>query len=292
MVPQAKVKKNMKYTPLFVLVYMVYSMFYVVLNLMHSEMENENPYKGVVKILSRLVAVGLVALFAAFLWQWRAGWLSLGFIDLGFPSLGLALGGVVPFMIANESQNLQSPVMNIVIAGLTAAVCIPLSLFAIILVPIPGLPSASGFWIPAAFYFLLTLWFGPAAAVGAFISTWLGMSIFGGFTLNIFLDGAIGDFLAPLVAFFLFKFVFQGDTELAEKKDWTAWIVSVPVASLVCGLWVNTVNFLFGIITWPFWWIGVVTYLIGDSAAVFIVGTPLLKALSRYVKDTPLYYEK
>lgn len=180
--------------------------------------------------------------------------------------------------------------MHLVITGITAGVCGVLAMFAIILVPIPGLPAASGFWIPAGFYFVFTLWFGLWGALGGHIATTIAMGYFFGYTLQIWLDGGVGDFIAPLVALLIFRLV-KADPELKTGRDWTTWIIAVPVSSLICGLWVHSVNLAFGVITWPFWWVGVLTYFIGDSAAVFIVGTPLLKALSKYVKASPTYVE-
>ncbi|MEM1575460.1 MAG: hypothetical protein QW755_02585 [Nitrososphaerota archaeon] len=180
--------------------------------------------------------------------------------------------------------------MHLVISGVTAGVCIVLALFAIILVPVPGLPSASGFWIPAGFYFVFTLWFGVWGALGGHIATFIAMGYFSGYTLHIWLDGGLGDFIAPLVTLIIFR-ALKADPELKTKKDWITWIISVPISSLICGLWVHSVNLAFGIITPPFWWIGVITYFLGDSAAIFIVGTPLLKTLSKYVKASPVYVE-
>jgi len=179
-------------------------------------------------------------------------------------------------------------VKNIVVTGVTAGLCLPLALFAIILVPIPGLPAASGFWIPAGFYFVMTLWFGFWGALGGHIATTLAMGYFFGYTLQIWADGGLGDLIAPLVCFLIFKMT-GADPELKTKRDYTIWVVAVLASSLVCGLWVHTVNLLFGVITWPFWWVGVLTYFIGDSLAVLIVGTPLLKTLTGYVKASSMY---
>ncbi|MEM0023847.1 MAG: hypothetical protein QW794_06490 [Thermosphaera sp.] len=177
---------------------------------------------------------------------------------------------------------------KVAVTAVTAGICLPLALFAIILVPIPGLPAASGFWIPAGFYFPLTLWFGIWGALGGHIATFLAMGYFQGYTLHVWLDGAIGDLIAPLCALLIFKLM-DARPDLQRKKDRIAWLIAVPVASLVCGLWVHTVNLLFGVITPPFWWVGVVTYFIGDSLAVFIVGTPLLRTLTSFVKQSPMY---
>ena len=179
--------------------------------------------------------------------------------------------------------------IHLVITGITAGVCAVLAMFAIILVPIPGLPAASGFWIPAGFYFVFTLWFGLWGALGGHIATTIAMGYFFGYTLQIWADGGIGDFIAPMVCLFIFKFLFKADPELKTKRDWIAWLIAVPISSLVCGLWVHSVNLAFGVITKPFWKIGVLTYFIGDSAAVFVVGTPLLKTLSRHIKASPVY---
>jgi len=179
-------------------------------------------------------------------------------------------------------------IRHVAIVGVTAGMCLPLALFAIILVPIPGLPSASGFWIPAGFYFTMTLWFGVWGALGGHIATVLAMGYFSGYTLQIWLDGGLGDLIAPLVAYAIFRAT-GARPDLKRRRDLAIWLISVPVASLVCGLWVHTVNLMFGVITQPFWYVGVLTYFIGDSLAVFIVGTPLLKSLTDYVKQSPLY---
>lgn len=182
-------------------------------------------------------------------------------------------------------------VKQIAITGVTAGLCLPLALFAIVLIPIPGLPAASGFWIPAGFYFVMTLWFGIWGALGGHIATVLAMGYFQGYTLHVWADGGLGDLIAPLVALIIFK-VMNARPDLTRKKDRVTWAIAVPIASLICGLWVHSVNLAFGVITWPFWWVGVLTYFIGDSLAVFVVGTPLLKALTSYVKQSPMYIWK
>ena len=179
-------------------------------------------------------------------------------------------------------------VRQVAITGVTAGLCLPLALFAIILIPIPGLPAASGFWIPAGFYFVMTLWFGIWGALGGHIATTIAMGYFFGYTLHVWLDGGIGDLLAPLVCLLVFKLT-KASPELKTKRDKIVWAIAVPLSSLVCGLWVHTIHLLFGTITWPFWYIGVLTYFIGDSLAVFTVGTPLLKSLTDYVKQSPMY---
>ncbi|MCD6368655.1 MAG: hypothetical protein J7L38_02520 [Thermoproteales archaeon] len=182
-------------------------------------------------------------------------------------------------------------IKQIAVTAVTAGLCLPLALFAIILVPIPGLPAASGFWIPAGFYFVMTLWFGVWGALGGHIATTIAMGYFFGYTLHIWVDGGLGDLIAPLVALVIFK-TLKANPELKTQRDYVVWVVSVMIASLVCGLWVQTVHLLFGVITWPFWWIGVLTYFIGDTMAIVTVGTPLLKALTAYVKQSPMYIWK
>jgi len=243
---------------------------------LHSTMRENHPYKGLVKAMAGILLVSLFWLLVSFIWQLKEGWISL---------CALPLMGLVTTEIPRERV---SP-MHLVITGITAGVCAVLALFAIILIPVPGLPSASGFWIPAGFYFVFTLWFGVWGALGGHVATWIAMSYFSGFTLHIWADGAVGDFVAPMVCLLLFKKVFRADPELKTRRDWVAWIVSVPIASLVCGLWVHTINLMFGAITWPFWWVGVMAYFLGDSAAIFVVGTPLLKTLSKYAKTAPVY---
>jgi len=54
---------------------------------------------------------------------------------------------------------------QVAVTGVTAGLCLPLALFAIILIPIPGLPAASGYRIPAGFYFVMKLWFGVWGAL-------------------------------------------------------------------------------------------------------------------------------
>lgn len=266
----------MEYGQLFLLGLGVQVVLLVVVAFIHSRMRREHPYRGLVKALIGILLLSLFWLAVSFVWQLKEGWITLSLL----PILG--------FVKTDVPKERVSP-MHLVITGITAGVCAVLALFAIILIPIPGLPAASGFWIPAGFYFVFTLWFGVWGALGGHIATWLGMSYFAGFTLHVWADGAIGDFIAPMVCMLLFKKVFNADPELKRRRDWAAWIVSVPIASLICGLWVHTVNLMFGVITWPFWWVGVITYLLGDSAAVFVVGTPLLKTLSKYVKTAPVY---
>ncbi|MHA1712993.1 MAG: hypothetical protein ACTSW4_02960 [Candidatus Ranarchaeia archaeon] len=178
--------------------------------------------------------------------------------------------------------------INLVMTGITAGVCAVLALFAIIIVPIPGLPSGSGFWIPAGFYFTFTLWFGIWGALGGYISTFIAMGYFNGYTIVIFLDGATGDFLSPLIPLLAFRFL-KADPGLRDTKSRLIWVVTVPISSLFTGMWVHTVNVIFQVISPELWIFGVIGYLIGDTLAVFIIGTPLLIGLTPLVERTPAY---
>ncbi len=178
---------------------------------------------------------------------------------------------------------------RLVMTGLFAGLCGLVALFAIIIVPIPGIPAGSGFWIPAAIYFTLTLWFGIFGAIAGHIGTFIGMGPFFGFSFQVWANGALGDFFAPIIARVLFINGFKGDPELKRRKDWIGWIISVPIAACLASMWIHFVNLSFGTITFPAWVLGVVAYTIGDTAAVFIVGTPMLKFGTKYVKSSAWY---
>jgi hypothetical protein len=180
--------------------------------------------------------------------------------------------------------------INIVSAGITAGVCAVLALFAIIIIPIPGIPGGSGFWIPAGFYFAFTLWFGIWGAIGAHIATTIAMGYFLGYTLVVWADGGIGDFLGPLVILIIFRSL-KADPELKTPRDMRIWIIGVVIANIIVAAWVHSINALFGVIPWEYWPVGFIAYLIGDTAAVLIISTPLLKTLTKHVKQTPAYVE-
>lgn len=180
---------------------------------------------------------------------------------------------------------------RLAITGVFGGICASAALFSIIIVPIPGIPGGSGYWIPAALYFALTLWFGVFGALAGHIGTFFGMGPFFGFTAQVWLDGALGDFFAPVIAWLIFKKGFHADPELKTRRDWAAWIVSVPIATFLASVWIHSVNYAFGTITFPALTLGVIAYTIGDSLAVFTLGTLILKTASKWVKTSPFYLE-
>lgn len=180
---------------------------------------------------------------------------------------------------------------RLAITGVFGGICASAALFSIIVVPLPGIPGGSGYWIPAALYFALTFWFGIYGALAGHIGTFFGMGPFFGFTFQVWADGALGDFFAPIIGWGLFRGVFKADPELKTRKDWTAWIVSVPIATLLASMWIHSVNYAFGTITFGAWVWGVISYTIGDSLAVFTLGTLILKTASKWVKTSPFYME-
>jgi hypothetical protein len=175
-----------------------------------------------------------------------------------------------------------------VISGLFGGVCATAALFSIIIIPLPGIPGGSGFWIPAALYFALTLWFGVYGALAGHIGTFIGMGPFFGWTFQVWADGALGDFFAPLIcrAFFL---AFKADPELKTRRSYAVWLFSVPISTCLAAMWIHFVNYSFGTITFGAWVWGVIAYTIGDSLAVFTLGTVLLKVATKWVKTSPFY---
>jgi len=188
-----------------------------------------------------------------------------------------------------EVKPTVSPAIRlVVISGIFGGVCATAALFSIIMIPLPGIPGGSGFWIPAALYFALTLWFGFYGALAGHIGTFLGMGPFFGWTFQVWADGALGDFIAPMIALAFFR-ASKADPELKTKKDWAVWIVSVPISTMLASMWIHFVNLSFGTITFGAWVWGVIAYTIGDSLAVFILGTLLLKLATKWVKTSPFY---
>nr|MDO8133215.1 hypothetical protein [Candidatus Njordarchaeum guaymaensis] len=177
---------------------------------------------------------------------------------------------------------------HLVVAGVFGGICAGAALFSIIIVPIPGLPGGSGFWIPAGLYFALTLWFGFWGALAGHIGTFIGMGPFFGFTFQVWADGALGDFFAPLINLAIFRAT-KADPELKTRRDQAIWVVSVVISTCLASMWIHFVNYSFGTITFNLWKWGVVAYTIGDSAAVLIIGTLLLKTATKYFKTFPYY---
>ncbi|MEM3669434.1 MAG: hypothetical protein QW737_02715, partial [Nitrososphaerota archaeon] len=62
-----------------------------------------------------------------------------------------------------------------------------------------------------------------------------------------------------------------------------------PIATCLAAMWIHFVNYSFGTITFGAWVWGVIAYTIGDSLAVFTLGTVLLKVASKWVKTSPFY---
>ncbi len=184
-----------------------------------------------------------------------------------------------------ETNKLNDFILIGVIAGLVAI----LDYIGVIIFPI-GIMGASAFYIGSAFYTAFAIWFKGKALISIYIGLLLGALISGTFTIYAFLL-AWGNVIGVIIPMIFFKKWFN--MELKKPKDFLGFIISVTILqSVISSAWVLTGFYYFGIMPAEAIVASIYGWLIGDVIVSIIIGIPLLKYLSPFIKKTSLFVKK
>ena len=151
-------------------------------------------------------------------------------------------------------------------------------------------PGASLIFPATAVAVTFSLWFGFWGSLGAYFGTIIGGFAWGT-TVLVSATGGIHDMIEGLIPLFVFR-ALQLDVGLRRSRDLIFYVIFGAV--------INTfVNALLGNLNYVLWgmqpleaiWVGVWPWFIADMMAALVLGIPLLRALTPYIKRTGLYHE-
>jgi hypothetical protein len=173
-----------------------------------------------------------------------------------------------------------------VIAGLTAL----LDFIGVVIFPI-GILGVSAFYIGSAFFTAFAIWFKWRALIAMYAGLLVGALISGTFTVFAFIL-AWGNVIAVILPLYLFNTKYF-NPELKRVRDYLAYVGSVTILqSSISAAWVLTGFYIFGILpaeaakTAAYGWIG------GGFVVSLLIGIPLLKSLTPFVKKMNLLSRK
>jgi integral membrane sensor domain MASE1 len=152
-------------------------------------------------------------------------------------------------------------------------------------------PGVTVFYLPEAFIMAASMWFGVWGCLGAFFGSIL-FGPFVGIGYLIGLEFGLPNMSSSIVAGLVLRKL-RMDLSLKDKKSLALWLLFAaglgPLVEAVVGLPVYVFN---GWYTWEFaytW--GLAVWLIGDVTAVAVVGTILMRVLSKYMIKTALFHK-
>jgi len=178
--------------------------------------------------------------------------------------------------------------MQIAIVAMSSAIYTVLGVFAAGFTIVPGVTI---FYTPEAFIMPAAMWFGVWGALGAFFGTILFSPFFGyGYLIGLLF--AFPDMLSALIAGIALRKL-NIDLGLRDKRSFGLWVLFAgtlgPLAEAITGLPVYIWN---GWYTVEFaYTYGLAVWFVGDITAVVIIGTILMRVLSKYIMKTSLYHK-
>lgn len=174
----------------------------------------------------------------------------------------------------------------IALTAVLSAVVSVVGIFALIPCPLPGV---SVLYVAAAVETVFPLWFGLWGVLANYI---------GGILMGAFYGEAVHDLLwavilcdvtigiIPLIAFRLFK----RDSELKTRKDWIVYIVfGILLNNLVSAMAGVGSSVVMGLFPIEMYWPSVGIWATGNVISTTIIGTPLLRGFTKFIKQTPVY---
>jgi hypothetical protein len=169
-----------------------------------------------------------------------------------------------------------------VIAGLVAV----LDWIGVVGFPI-GIFSVSTFYVGSAFFTAFAIWFKWRALIGIYIGLLLGALLAGTFTPFAFIL-ALGNVIGVVIPMLVFSSK-TFDRTLKHFKDYLAFVLSATFGqNVISGAYVLGGFVLFKIIPIEAFKVALFGWIIGGIAVSIVIGIPLLKFLSPYLKKSNL----
>ena len=181
-----------------------------------------------------------------------------------------------------KGKRLNSFILIGVIAGLVAI----LDWIGVVGFPI-GIFSVSAFYIGSAFFTAFAIWFRWKALIAMYIGLLLGALLAGTFTIFAFIL-ALGNVFGAMIPMLVFSSR-RFSKELRSLKDYIAYILSATVGqNVISAIYVLGGFVLFGIIPGTAFKVAFTGWVVGGIIVSLVIGIPLLKFLSPYLKRSNL----
>jgi hypothetical protein len=183
-------------------------------------------------------------------------------------------------------MRLEFGARQIAIIALSTALYAVLNWFSAAFQVVPG---ASLVFPATAVAIVMTMWFGFWGALGAYFGTIIGNFAWGT-SVQVSITGGIHDMIEGLIPAAVF-YALNLRRDLGDRRSLAAYVVLVVIATGVNALLGNLNYVLWGLQTvdyaltvgiWPWW--------LADLVAGLVLGIPLLRFLSPFVRRSGLYH--
>jgi integral membrane sensor domain MASE1 len=192
------------------------------------------------------------------------------------------------FLMKSQIMKPRIGAQEVALVAMSAAIYYALAVVASVIMIIPGVTL---FYYPEATAMVTVMWFGIWGALAAWIGTIL-LSPFYGYGYPIGAMFGFFSFYGPLIAGIILRKL-HIDLTLKDKRSFIWWIlIAAVIAPAIEGAGGVLVFILEGWYTWQFaytygwflWWFGEVT-------AVGIIGTILMRVLSKFIMRSSLFHK-
>jgi hypothetical protein len=187
-----------------------------------------------------------------------------------------------------ESKGLRSaPAVGIVTFAISAAVTGVLDILGVLTAV--SAPYVGTLYPGVAFQVIFGMWFGVYGALGSYIGPLLSGLVEGmGLAAAAVLKA--GDFVQSLIPFLAFYYL-KGDPALIKRRDWILFITFALIINNALGglIGATAVWYFFHVPARYMFTIGYLTWVVSNWIIVIVIGIPILKVVTSYVKRTRMY---
>ncbi len=197
--------------------------------------------------------------------------------------------------MTSESGELYAPKgvspLHIVLTAVMAGVLAITILFAAITTTV--VPGVAALYPATALEVVFGIWFGVWGAVAAYIGLLIAGSYAGWFPLPLGIILSLSDFAAALIPAAAFR-LFRADPSLKNWRDWIIYVAfGIILSSVIPSLYYNSINLAIGWLPgMEAFWLAVISWNIGNYIVTTVIGIPLLKVVTPYIKRSGLYVQK
>ena len=179
--------------------------------------------------------------------------------------------------------------MKLILTAVCSAIIGVLAFFAAITTTV--VPGVAAIYPAAALEVVFGVWFGLWGGLASYLGLLIAGTLGGWFPLHLGLILSSSDFLLAFLPALFFHLV-KLDPELTRVRDVILFIVgSVIVGSVPGSIIYNYINFKLGVLpTIDAFWVAIIGWNLGNLIVIPVIGIPLLKTLTRFVRRSGLYF--
>ncbi|MEM4383657.1 MAG: hypothetical protein QXH32_06130 [Candidatus Caldarchaeum sp.] len=181
--------------------------------------------------------------------------------------------------------------LHIVLTAVMSGVLALMILFAAITTTV--VPGVAALYPATAFEVVFGIWFGVWGGIASYIGLVIAGTYGGWFPLPLGIVLSLSDFAAAMIPAAAFRLL-RANPTLASKKDVAVYIIfGVILSSVIPSLYYNLINLSIGWIPgWEAFWVAVISWNVGNYLVTTVIGIPLLRLVTPYVKKAGLYVER